>query len=71
MKFTPEVSANLYAWTHCTTPPCAEDFEVVVETIGTGAPALDMTGGYRWTIVEMDGPRIMKVRAEPVKPPGP
>jgi len=22
-------------------------------------------GGYRWTIVEMDGPRIMKLRAEP------
>lgn len=22
-------------------------------------------GGYRWTIAEMDGPRIMKVRAEP------
>ncbi len=27
--------------------------------------------GYRWTIVEMDGPRIMKVRAEAVKPPSP
>jgi aspartyl-tRNA(Asn)/glutamyl-tRNA(Gln) amidotransferase subunit A len=26
-------------------------------------------GGYRFTIVEMDGPRIMKVRAEP-EPPG-
>jgi putative hemolysin len=26
-------------------------------------------GGYRWTVVEMDGPRIMKVRAEAVKPP--
>jgi len=25
-------------------------------------------GGYRWTIVEMDGPRIMKVRAEPERP---
>ncbi len=25
-------------------------------------------GGYRWTIVEMDGPRIMKARAEPEKP---
>src|SRR5262245_18375106 len=24
---------------------------------------------YRWTIVEMDGPRIMKVRAEAAKPP--
>jgi putative hemolysin len=24
--------------------------------------------GYRWTIVEMDGPRIMKVRAEPERP---
>jgi CBS domain containing-hemolysin-like protein len=28
-------------------------------------------GGHRWTIVEMDGPRIMKVRAEAVKPPSP
>ncbi len=28
-------------------------------------------GGYRWTIVEMDGPRIMKVRGEAVKPPTP
>jgi putative hemolysin len=28
-------------------------------------------GGYRWTIVEMDGPRIMKIRAETVKAPGP
>ncbi|HEX7214991.1 MAG TPA: hemolysin family protein [Methylomirabilota bacterium] len=27
--------------------------------------------GHRWTIVEMDGPRIMKVRAEAVKPSSP
>ena len=27
--------------------------------------------GHRWTIVEMDGPRIMKVRAEAVKPRSP
>src|SRR5229473_2878239 len=27
-----------------------------------------VAGGYRWTIVEMDGPRIMKARAEPEKP---
>jgi len=26
---------------------------------------------YRWTIVEMDGPRIMKVRAEAAKQPTP
>jgi hypothetical protein len=46
-NITPELGANLFAWTHCTTPPCAEDFEVIVETIGTGAPALDLTGGVR------------------------
>jgi putative hemolysin len=27
-----------------------------------------VAGGYRWTIVEMDGPRIMKARAEPERP---
>ncbi|HEU4437964.1 MAG TPA: hemolysin family protein [Methylomirabilota bacterium] len=27
--------------------------------------------GHRFTVVEMDGPRIMKVRAEAVKPPSP
>jgi putative hemolysin len=27
-----------------------------------------VAGGHRWTIVEMDGPRIMKARAEPERP---
>ncbi|HEX5061519.1 MAG TPA: hypothetical protein VFV99_19260 [Kofleriaceae bacterium] len=40
----PRVAAELPAWTHCMTPPCAEDFELTVELIGTGAPPLNITG---------------------------
>lgn len=40
----PRVSAELPAWTHCMTPPCAEDFELTIELIGTGAPPLNISG---------------------------
>ena len=45
----PKVAAELAAWTHCVTPPCAEDFELIVELVGTGAPPLDITGGVNVT----------------------
>ena len=43
-NITPELGTDMLAWSHCATPPCVEDFELTVETIGSGAPALDVTG---------------------------
>ena len=50
----PRVAAELPAWTHCMTPPCAEDFELTVELIGTGAPPLNITGNVGTSSVGSD-----------------
>ena len=60
---------------HASTLPDSPDYQTIagflLHRLGTVPRPGTVTtaGGYRFTIVEMDGPRIMKVRAEP-EPPG-
>ena len=66
----PKVGAELPAWTHCMTPPCAEDFELIVELIGTGAPPLNITGFANVTASgennDLEGTTQITITASPV-----